>query len=366
MTDKSCGKNFNALELLDLACNLHSIMDLDFLLQKIGYYAEEILNCEASSIMLLDEKKENLLFKIATGAKGGALKKMRVPVGEGIAGWVARERKDVVVNDTRQDPRFAAQFDKASGFITRQLLAVPMLNKGELIGVAEVLNRRDNSPFCPEDVQMLNSLAGLASVAISNTRLIQEQKNFFSHVLEIMAASIEVASPHMQAHPTHCAYLACALAKRFGMVDPDYRNIYYAGLLHDIGYIGMKNERLLSESGLVAGTSPEQIYVTMSIRMLDGIHIFQGAMPIVRHHRENFDGTGFPDGLKGGAIPFAARILRLVDAVEEIRMHKKLSGDALREAAIAGAQNGAGTLFDPEIVPVFIEMLKEQDQIWEL
>jgi response regulator RpfG family c-di-GMP phosphodiesterase len=89
-------------------------------------------------------------------------------------------------------------------------------------------------------------------------------------------------------------------------------------------------------------------------------------MPIVRHHRENFDGTGFPDGLKGGAIPFAARILRLVDAVEEIRMHKKLSGDALREAAIAGAQNGAGTLFDPEIVPVFIEMLKEQDQIWEL
>lgn len=366
MENNNC-KNLSAFELLNLACNLHSIMDLDFLLQRIGQYAEQILDCEASSIMLLDERKENLLFKIATGAKGGALKKMTVPVGHGIAGWVAQEKKPVVVNDTRSDPRFAAQYDKASGFITRQLLAVPMMNKDEIIGVAEVLNRRNDAPFVDEDIAMLNSLASLASVAITNTRLIQEQKNFFSHVLEIMAASIEVAAPDMDSHPTHSAYLCCAVAKRLGIADPDYRNLYYAGLLHDMGYIGLKNKRLTEEAGMVNTVmQPEQACVGMSVRMMEGIHIFKGAVPIVKHHRENYDGTGFPDGLKGSLIPVGSRILRLVNAAEHLRRTMHLSGQELRDDAIAMAKAGSGTLFDPAIALEFIDLLEEQDHIWEL
>ncbi|MDD4004358.1 MAG: GAF domain-containing protein [Elusimicrobiaceae bacterium] len=365
MEQHNC-KNISAFELLNLACNLHSIMDLDFLLQKIGQYAEEMLDCEASSIMLLDERKENLLFKIATGAKGSAMKKMTVPVGQGIAGWVAQEKKPVVVNDTRSDPRFAAQYDKASGFITRQLLAVPMMNKDEIIGVAEVLNRRGDHPFSDEDIAMLTSLAGLASVAIANTRLIQEQKNFFSHVLEIMAASIEISAPDMDSHPTHCAYLCCALAKRLGIADPEYRNLYYAGLLHDMGYIGLRNKRLMQESGIPGYLPPEEACVAMSIRMMEGIHIFKGSIDIVRHHRENFDGTGFPDGLTGETIPTGARILRLVNAAEHLRRTARLSGQDLRTAAIEMTRNGSGTLFDPVIGREFIELLEEQDHIWEL
>lgn len=365
MEQPNC-KNTSAFELLNLACNLHSIMDLDFLLQKIGQYAEQMLDCEASSIMLLDDRKENLLFKIATGAKGSAMKKMTVPVGQGIAGWVAQERKPVLVNDTRADERFAAQYDKASGFITRQLLAVPMMNKDEVIGVAEVLNRKGDRPFTDDDVAMLSSLAGLASVAITNTRLIQEQKNFFSHVLEIMAASIEIAAPDMDSHPTHCAYLCCALAKRLGIVDPEYRNLYYAGLLHDMGYIGLRNQRLTQEAGLPSHLPPEEACVAMSIRMLEGIHIFKGAVEIIRHHRENYDGTGFPDKLKGTAIPIGSRILKLVNSAEHLRRTGRLSGQELRLAAIEMTNNGTGTLFDPLVTREFVELLEEQDHIWEL
>ncbi|NLO92170.1 MAG: GAF domain-containing protein [Elusimicrobia bacterium] len=355
----------DALEILTLAGNLTSIMDLDFLLQRIGDVAQSMLNCEASSIMLLDEERKSLYFKLATGAKGSVMKKMVIPVGQGIAGWVAEHKETVVVNDTKKDPRFAGHFDKASGFVTRQLLAVPMIMKGELIGVAEVLNRRDNSEFTDYDVKVFTSLANLAAAAISNTRQMQTQKNFFSHVLEMLGESIEAVSPKLDSHPANTAYLACAIARKLGVEDADYRNIYYAGLLHDIGYIGLKNRRLVSEASLVLSSlPPEEQHVAMSVKMLEGILIFRGALPVIRHHHEKFDGSGYPAKLSGEAIPLGARILRLVESLEELRMSAGLSGDELRQRAKAELGNGSGKLFDPRVVQAALQILGDDNKTW--
>jgi len=358
--------NMDPVELLALAGNLNSILDLDYLLQRIGDAAEQMLDCEASSIMLMDDSRKFLYFKVVTGEKGSALKKMTVAVGEGIAGWVALNRQSVVVNDARNDPRFAAQYDRQSGFKTRQLLAVPMIARGELIGVAEVLNRRDDRPFAEKDVSVLTSLSNLASIAILNTKLIQDQKNFFSHVLELLGTAIESSRPGFDSHTTHAAYLSCAIAKRLGVEDPEYRYLYYAGLLHDIGYVGLKSRRMVQESGMLTATSQDEAHVAMSVKMLEGINIFQGALPIIKFHHENFDGTGFPDRLSDGQIPLGARILRLVEAMEELRMAAGLTGPALREAALRESKAGSGTRFDPQVVSAFQQLLAEEDHIWEI
>ena len=358
-------ENSDPLEILTLAGNLTSIMDLDYLLQRIGDVAQAMLNCEASSIMLLDEERKSLYFKLATGAKGSVMKKMLIPVGHGIAGWVAEHKETVVVNDTQKDARFAGHFDKASGFTTRQLLAVPMIMKGDLIGVAEVLNRRDNSPFSERDVKIFTSLANLAAVAINNARQIQTQKNFFSHVLEMLGESIEATSSKLDSHPSNAAYLACAIARKMGVEDADYRNIYYAGLLHDIGYVGLKNRRLTSEASLILSSlPPDEQHVAMSVKMLEGIVIFRGALPIIRHHHENFDGSGYPARLAGQAIPLGARILRLVESLEELRMSAGLSGDSLRQRAMAELKNGAGKQFDPAVVDAALLILKDENKTW--
>src|SRR3989339_1113647 len=103
-------KNVDAFELLAIAGSLNSTLDLDYLLQKIGLAGERLLESEASSIMLLDDTKKFLYFKVATGNKGSALKKMTLPIGKGIAGWVAQNKQSLIVNDTKNDPRFAAMF----------------------------------------------------------------------------------------------------------------------------------------------------------------------------------------------------------------------------------------------------------------
>ena len=97
--------------------------------------------------------------------------------------------------------------------------------------------------------------------------------------------------------------------------------------------------------------------------MLEGIKLLEGAIPIIQHHHERWDGTGFPGKLKGEDIPLAARILYLVEKVEELRMIG-LRGDDLYEKAIKEAKEGAGTRFDPKVVEVFVELLGSQEGVW--
>ncbi|PCI39380.1 MAG: hypothetical protein COB53_03300 [Elusimicrobia bacterium] len=360
-TPKPAGDISLALELFSIAGSLNSTPDLDFLLAKIGTAAERLLDSEASAIMLVTEDRKNLYFKVAGGAAGEKLKKMTLPIGQGIAGWVAKEGKPEIVPDATKDPRFAGQFDKKSGFITRSLVAVPMFFRGELVGVCEVLNKRTGT-YSNEHIGLLSSLANLASVAITNTRVIQDQKNFFSHVLELLSGVIEVAKPRNFDHPNRTSRLGCALVRAMGGDDYLYRMMYYAGLLHDIGYVGFKNPRILA---LVGITNPvEEQHPLLSVKMLEGIKMLEGAMPIIRHHHENWDGTGYPGKLKGEDIPEGARILRIIEEIEEMRINGGVPPEKRIEFAVKEIQAGKGTRFDPTFADALSELLQTQDGIW--
>jgi HD-GYP domain-containing protein (c-di-GMP phosphodiesterase class II) len=350
-----------ALELFSIAGSLNSTPDLDFLLTKIGTAAERLLDSEASAIMLVTDDRKSLYFKVAGGEAGAKLKKMTLPIGQGIAGWVAKEGQPEIVPDASKDPRFAGQFDKKSGFITRSLLAVPMFFRGELVGVCEVLNKR-NGTYSNEHIGLLSSLANLASVAITNTRIIQDQKNFFSHVLELLGGMIEVSQPRNYDHPNRVARLGCAVVRAMGGDDYLYRMMYYSGLLHDIGYVGFKNPRILAQVGI---TDPvEEQHPLLSVKMLEGIKMLEGAMPIIKSHHENYDGTGFPSKLKGDEIHEGARILRVIEAIEDMRINGGVPPEQRVEMAVKEIRAGKGTRFDPAIADAIAEMLETQEGIW--
>lgn len=360
---KPAGPEMNvdlALELFSIAGSLNSTLDLDFLLQKIGAAAEQLLDSEASAIMLVTDDKKHLFFRVASGEKAKALKTMTLPIGQGIAGWVAQHRQSQTVNDTRTDPRFAGKFDKASGFVTRSLLCVPMLFRGELVGVVEVLNKRSGT-YTEGHVGLLSSLANLASVAIVNAKIMAEQKNFFSHVLELLTAAIETTRPGLEDYPVRAAKLACAIGRALEVEEYDYRMLYYAGVLHKIGFIAFKSPRLLADLGVTSAS--EEMLPSFSSRMLEGIKMLDGAVPMVRHHKERFDGTGYPGKLKGDDIPLGARILGLVVKMEELRS-SGLRGAQLGAQALKEARAGAGTSFDPKVVEAFAAVLESQGGTW--
>ena len=160
--------------LLRLDDFMGSIDDLPRLLDLIVSEAETLLDAEGASLLLYDPQGGDLFFEVVRGAASANVRGRRVPSGEGICGWVARERRSLRVPEAGQDPRHYGGIDQAAAFTTHSIVAAPMVRKGELVGVLEVVNKSEGRPFSRHDQRLLEAVAGLAAVAIENARLYED------------------------------------------------------------------------------------------------------------------------------------------------------------------------------------------------
>ena len=157
--------------LNEITRQLTSTLETEPLLQNILENAVSILNCEAGSLFLVDEQTDELIFTVTVGPVATNLLGMRLPPGSGIVGRAVNTRGAVIDNDAQSSGSRHADTDQQTGFVSRSLLAVPLLVKDRVIGVVEVINRRDGLPFGNDDQNLLTAFAGQAAVALENARL---------------------------------------------------------------------------------------------------------------------------------------------------------------------------------------------------
>ena len=149
------------------------VHDLHDLLEAIMAESKAVVGADASACLLFDRETSDLYFEVALGEAGEGVKEIRLPLGTGLAGECAAQRRTLVVNDVRSDSRHFKEADQRSQYETRNLVATPMVRNDELIGVLEVLNKSEEADFTDEDVQILEFFAGQAAIAIENALLIQ-------------------------------------------------------------------------------------------------------------------------------------------------------------------------------------------------
>ncbi len=162
---------------IEMGSMVNSTLNLAEVLALIMRHVNQVTNSDASTLMLLDEKTGELVFSVPTGPKAGGLIDIRIPSGEGIAGWVAKNQQPVLAANAREDPRFYPEIDKISGLKTKSLLCVPLKAKTRLMGVLEAINKSDGSAFTKDDALFLSIFAHQAAVAIENARLYGELKD---------------------------------------------------------------------------------------------------------------------------------------------------------------------------------------------
>ncbi|MCM2303963.1 MAG: ATP-binding protein [Elusimicrobia bacterium] len=168
--------NAQTLELLlEVGRLLSSKLELGELLTSVLELSTRVVDAESASLLLLDEKTQELYFDVALGL-GPDAAKVRLKLGQGIAGAVAKTRKPEIINAVRADPRWSPAMDEASGFVTRSILAVPMLIKGHLVGVLEAINK-NGGDFTEADRLAFEAFASQAAVAIENARLFTSLKD---------------------------------------------------------------------------------------------------------------------------------------------------------------------------------------------
>jgi diguanylate cyclase (GGDEF)-like protein len=158
----------------DVGRALTSTLKLKEVLNLIAEKTTELVKCEAWSLLLMDPKTNELTFEIATGPQPELVRGFRIQVGQGIAGWVAKEGQPILVQDAQRDPRFYPAVDGTTGLRTRSILCVPLMSKERTLGVIELINKIDRSGFDRHDLELVTTLAGYGAIAIENARLYEK------------------------------------------------------------------------------------------------------------------------------------------------------------------------------------------------
>jgi Nif-specific regulatory protein len=173
MLSKIDTKKFHTLIEINSLIN-SNYKDVHGLLSQIMKSATRLSEAEASSLLLIDKKKQELYFEVALGSKGREVKKYTVKLDEGIAGWVVRNNKSIIVNDVANDKRHLSTIGELVNYTSKTMIAVPMRIKDKCVGVLEVINKTDEAGFTQEDIEWLEIFANQAALAIANVKSMKE------------------------------------------------------------------------------------------------------------------------------------------------------------------------------------------------
>jgi HD-GYP domain-containing protein (c-di-GMP phosphodiesterase class II) len=242
--------------ILDVSKALAAERRLDALFPRIVEEAARVTDADRCTLFVADREKGELWSKVAQGAE-----EIRIPLGAGIAGAVATAGRPLRIADAHADPRFDAEVDRATGYRTRSILAVPMWNtRGEVVGVLEALNRKDGE-FTDEDQELLGALAGPAASALENAILNEEIERLFEGFVRASVLAIEQRDPTTAGHSARVATLTLGLARAAERSPPpghadlhfdaaDLQQLRYAALLHDFGKVGVREQVLVKAEKL--------------------------------------------------------------------------------------------------------------------
>jgi PAS domain S-box-containing protein len=184
------------LQALNRAAHaISSSLSLHDTLHNVLNAAMEVVEAQGASLFLFNKDNPDLLIAVAAvGTSAEVMHGVQVPVGEGVAGWVAREARPQLVGDATQDPRFYSAVDEQTGMHTRSLVAVPLIHADRVIGVIEVVNKLSNGSFTPDDVRLMESVASTAAVSVVNARLFDESVRRVNELGTLLNASAAASS----------------------------------------------------------------------------------------------------------------------------------------------------------------------------
>ena len=324
---------------------------LESLLTIIAEEVRNILDADRCSVFLVDAYKGELWTKIALGMEE---KILRMPLGQGIAGFVARTGSAVNIREAYRDTRFTQDLDRITGYQTRTVLAVPFKGRdSQVLGVFEVLNKSKGA-FTDEDEGLLRILATMAASFIENASLYDDLRRSHLETIYRMALVAEFRDQKDTGkHLRRMSRFSGILASAMGMSYQESEDIRYASPLHDIGKVAIPDVILRKPDKLSVEEYAEMkrhtIYGSQMLINAESRLLRLAALIAIAHH-ESYDGTGYPYGLKGEAIPIEARIVSVADVFDALISKRVYKGAWTIEDALAHIKSLSGKQFDGAVV----------------
>lgn len=230
------------------------------------------------------------------------------------------------------------------------------------IGTLFFVRDRDQRPFVASETKLAETLIHLGSVVLSNIIYAQKIHKTYLQAITSLVRAMEEKDAYTSGHSNRVSDFACRLGKRIGLDDAEVEILEWAGRLHDVGKIGIRDD-VLTKPGKLTKEEFDHIksHPVKSFHVLEPIEALQCILGAAKHHHEHYDGKGYPDGLAGENIPLHARIVQVVDIWDALTSTRSYRAAMPREKAKQIMRQEAGTTMDPQLVQVFLEILQEDE-----
>lgn len=353
-----------------LGIDISSARDMDSLLEKVYRYVVELFSVDNFYIALYDEEKDALVFELEYD-EGKRQRKRTVPLKDarGFTGWIFRNNQPVLIRNWDLEWWAYPIVPLDKGKSTLSYMGVPLKYKENVLGVMAVQEKKKNA-FDDQSLELLMTMANQIGVAIQNLKLIKDLsltlkklEESYEKTLETLVNALDFREHETQFHSKRVALYAVKLGELIGLSREDLKYIYWGGLLHDIGKIGVSDNILLKPGPLTEEEWKEmRKHPEIGYAILKDVDFLGPAKDIVLYHHERWDGKGYPFGLKGREIPLYARIFAIADALDAITSDRPYRKARTFREAKEEIRRNSGTQFDPEIAAVF---LKEPLKTWK-
>ncbi|MBN1939364.1 MAG: HD domain-containing protein [Candidatus Aminicenantes bacterium] len=236
-------------------------------------------------------------------------------------------------------------------------VVIPVFVKGELQGILFLGPKLSEEGYDRSDLNLLRTLADEAGIAFENAKLYGDVKRTYFETVQALAQAIEASDEYTRGHSDRVTKIAVEIAKRLQLSRDKIDTLKFAGILHDIGKIGVIKE-VLHKPGKLSDLefSLIKLHPKLGEEIIKPVAFLDKIRPIIRHHHERFDGQGYPDGLAGEDIPLMSRIIAVADTFDAMTSHRPYRSALSREVALAEIKKCSGTQLDPKVVVAFLDL----------
>ncbi len=357
-----------AQEKVDLLLSFAKVMakesELHALLETMADYAKDLIAADRCSIFLYDSKEDELWTTVAHEEE----KVIRIPADSGVAGFAALSKEIQIVVDAYNDFRFNPKVDQITGYTTKSILTVPLLNHNdEVLGVFQALNKHDGL-FNMNDAEMLLLISNYASKSIENALLYTQLTRTQTQIITKLSSAAEFKDADTSMHTRRVGFYAAIMAKGLRLPSKDIELLKLTAPMHDAGKIGI-SDAIIHKPGKLDVQEFHEMkkHSILGYDLLfdEDNNFLRTAAEIARDHHEKVDGTGYPSGLIGEEISLFGRITAIADVFDALTTKRPYKDPWTFEEAFGYLQTNAGTHFDTTLVDIFIAETNEVKVVYD-
>ena len=279
-------------------------------------------------------------------------------VSQTIIQTAVRQKSSIISSDALVDERFVHSRSVAA-LDVRSAMCAPLVNRSTVLGIVYVDSHKANS-FTRRDLALFSALALKVGIAVDNARLYDDLRGLFYNTVETLVRTIQAKDQYTAGHSTRVSRYALMIADKLGMSTKEKHQLYLAAMLHDIGKIGVPDD-LLNRPGKLSVEEMERVrsHVQVGASMIEMLGEMHAIVPLIRHHHECYDGSGYPDGLQGEQIPLISRVIAVADMYDAMTSDRPYRKRRSHQFAVEEILNASGIKIDPRVAEAFLDVLKD-------